>query len=69
VKIRCTLQECGGVHIRILNSYGLLVREFLPDHLTTGDEIRLFIGDLAPGFYLVKLLEKKGTFLAKLLIE
>ena len=52
-----------------MNSFGTLVKEFFPDNMTTGNERYLFIGDLAPGFYLVKIQEEKETFLSKLVIE
>jgi len=69
VKFLCPVQDCRNVHIRIMNSFGKLVKEFYPDKMAPGNELQLFIGDLAPGFYLVKFLEEKGTYITKLVIE
>jgi hypothetical protein len=69
VKFRCPLPDCRGSNIQIMNPYGLIVKEFLRDDRCYGNERQLYIGDIAPGFYFVKITFENGTFLSKLVIE
>ena len=69
VRLRCPGQDCWGTKIQIMNPCGLMVREFFPDKMIIGFERELYIGNLSPGFYLVKIQEEKEIFLTKLVIE
>jgi hypothetical protein len=62
-------QGCRDTKIQIMNSYGKLVKEFCPDKMAAGNERKLFVGDLAPGFYLVMIKETGKTYYFKLIIE
>jgi hypothetical protein len=69
IKLLCTGQNCRNIHIRIMNSFGKPVKEFYPDKMSQVNELQLFIGDLMPGFYFVKFLDEKESYIIKLVIQ
>jgi hypothetical protein len=69
VKLTCSHRGFRAGRIQIINSFGSMVKEVSPEEMVPGAEWQFYAGDMASGFYLVKIQEENETFVIKLVVE